>query len=148
MAHSFPASSLRVLRIAGSFLFSSNLPLLTSPPLTLTQLIHSESPLMLISLWPVKNRVHEVGQHSSWGPEATCMHLQNNRRVPLQRSTRGWMIFQPHSEPQRQPPTNPGAAGEGSAQRGLFLKTRAHGRKRRGGGNGKRKSKQASVRLT
>lgn len=33
---------------------------------------------MPISLWPVKNRVSEVGQHSGWGPEATCMHPQNN----------------------------------------------------------------------
>ena len=41
------------------------------------------------------------------------------------------MIFQPWTGPQkRQLPTNPGAAGKGSAQQGLFLKTRAHGRRR------------------
>lgn len=43
------------------------------------------------------------------------------------------MIFQPRTEPQRLLPSNPGAAGEGSAQQGLFLKRRAHGRKRRRG---------------
>lgn len=47
---------------------------LTDPPFSLTWFIHIEFPLMLISLWPVKNRVSEVGQHSDWSPEATCMH--------------------------------------------------------------------------
>lgn len=47
-----------------------------------------------------------------------------------ERAQGGWMIFHPQTKPQRQLPTNPGAAGEWSAQRGLFWKTRAHGRKR------------------
>ena len=48
------------------------------PALTLTCVIHIEFPLMLISLWLVKNGVSEVGQHSGWGPEATCMHPRDN----------------------------------------------------------------------
>lgn len=30
----------------------------------------------------MKNVVSEVGQHSDWGPEATCMHPQDNHPPP------------------------------------------------------------------
>lgn len=85
------------------------------------------------------------------GPEATCMHRQDNNPPSLlvlsQKAVYCWAnggtgtaeraqgagrSFSLGLSHKRQLPSHPGAAGKGSAQPGLFLKTRAHGRKRRG----------------
>lgn len=127
-----------------------------TPLFTLTRLIHIEFPLMLTTLWPMKNGEREVGQHSGWGPEATCMHPQDNNTPLPSSSSRalsqkavycwanggagtheraqgaGW-AFSLRPSHKGSYLTNPGAAGKWSAQQGLFLKTRAHGRRRRRG---------------
>lgn len=135
------------------------------PSFTLTRLIHIEFPFMLTALWPLKNIVSEVGQYSGWGPEATCMHPQDNNSPPpfssmyrvlslkavycwangragtCERTQGSGWSFSLGLNHKRQLPTNPGAAGKGSAQQGLFLKTRAHGKRRRWGAemvNGKK----------
>lgn len=100
----------------------------------------------------MKNRVSEVGQHSVRGPEATCMHPQNNntppflflsyhRRLFAAELMEGLALVKEHKglddlsafrlSHKRQLPTNPGAAGKGSAHQGLFLKKEGT---RRGGG--------------
>lgn len=91
---------------------------LLSPLFTLTILLHIEFPFDANVFETEENKDNEVGQASGRGPEATCMHPEDNnppdspRAVysranggagTVERAQGGWVIFQPQTEPQRQP---------------------------------------------
>lgn len=103
----------------------------------------------------------EVGQHSDQGPEATCMHPQDNNTPPVSYHRRlytaelmeGLALMKEHKGlddlsaldlATKTATYKPWSSWERSAQQGLFLKTRAQGRGRKR----ETESKQTNVRLT